>query len=157
MRRLALATLISLAFLACTQAVDQRAATTGPDVEAVRAWFEQYNAAVNAGVSLVADDAVVMPPDELPIAGIEEIRPRYEAVFETYAFQFTARVDEIVVAGDLAVLRAFFEETLTLKAGGEPTELSGSWLIVLKKQSDGSWKLWRNMWGVIPAPPQQTM
>ena len=75
----------------------------------------------------------------------------------TYRFQFTARVDEIVVAGDLAVLRAFFEETLTLKAGGEPTELSGSWLMVLKKQADGSWKLWRNMWGVIPAPPRQTM
>jgi ketosteroid isomerase-like protein len=81
---------------------------------------------------------------------MDELRPTYEAVFATYTFQFSARVDEVVVAEDLAVLRAFYEETVTPKGEGEPSEFSGSWLIVLRKQSDGSWKLWRNMWGVIP-------
>lgn len=60
-------------------------------------------------------------------------------------------------AGDLAVLRASYEETLTPKDEGEPMDLTGSWLIVLRKQSDGSWQLWRNMWSVVapPAPPGQ--
>jgi uncharacterized protein (TIGR02246 family) len=162
MCRLALALPISLVLLACTQTVEQQTTTTGPEVEAIRAWFEQYNAAINAGdlegwMTFVADDAVVLPPDELPISGMDELRPRYEAVFSTYAFQFTPRLDEVVVAGDLAVLRAFYEETLTVKGEGETMEFSGLWLMILRKQSDGSWKLWRNMWSVIPPPPPQTM
>jgi uncharacterized protein (TIGR02246 family) len=113
-------------------------------------------AAVNAGdldawASFIADDAVVMPPDELPISGIDTLRPLYETVFRTYDFDFIPRLDEVVVAGDLAVLRAFFEETVTPTGAGEPIELSGSWLVVLRRQADGSWKLWRNMWGAIPA------
>lgn len=56
-----------------------------------------------------------------------------------------------MVAGDLAVVRAFFEETFTTTGEGEPIEMSGSWLVVLRKQTDGSWRLWRNMRGAIPA------
>lgn len=60
-------------------------------VEAITAWFGQYNAAINAGdlerwSTLVAADAVVLPPDELPIAGMDGLRPLYETVFGTYAF-----------------------------------------------------------------------
>lgn len=134
------------------------ATTTGPEVEAIQAWFEHYTTAVNNGdleawASFIADDAVVMPPDELPISGMAELRPLYETVFATYAFDFKPRVEEVVVAADLAVLRAFFEETVTPKGEGEPLEFSGSWLVILRKQSDGSWRMWRNMWGTIPLPP----
>ncbi|UCC48271.1 MAG: SgcJ/EcaC family oxidoreductase [Gemmatimonadota bacterium] len=158
MRRMMLPLILCVGMACQPSGVDRQATTTGPEVEAITAWFEQYIAAINRGdledwMTFVADDAVVMPPDELPISGMDELRPRYEAVFATYAFQFSARVDEVVVAGDLAVLRAFYEETVTPKGEGEPSEFSGSWLMVLRKQSDGSWKLWRNMWGVIPAPP----
>lgn len=144
--------------LACTRAADRQAATTGPEVEAIAAWFDRYLAAINAGdlegwLGFVADDAVIMPPDEVPISGMEAIRPRYEVVYATWAFDFRARVDDIVVAGDLAVLRAFYDETVTPRGEGELISFSGSWLMVLRRQTDGSWKLWRNMWGVIPAPP----
>jgi ketosteroid isomerase-like protein len=61
------------------------------------------------------------------------------------------------VAGDLAMLRTLWEETVTPKGGGEPAELSGVWLIVLKKQTDGSWKAWREMWSVIAPPPPPAM
>ncbi len=154
MRRMMLPLILSGAMACQPSGIDRQATTSGPDVEAVRAWFEGYLAAVNRGdledwMTFVADDAVIMPPDELPIGGMAEIRPRYEAVFATFAFQFSARVDDIVVAGDLAVLRAFYEETVTPKGEGEASAFSGSWLMILRKQSDGSWKLWRNMWGVI--------
>ena len=150
--------LILIVGIACQpSAVEFRATTTGPDVEAIMLWFEQYTAAVNSGdlevwASFIADDAVVMPPDELPISGMDQLRPLYETVFGTYAFDFNARVEEIIVAGDLAVLRAFFEETVTPKREGDASEFSGSWLVVLRQQSDGSWKMWRNMWGAISLP-----
>lgn len=151
-----LLSLVLFVGVACQPHEVERASTTGPDVQAIRAWLDGYVAAVNAGdldawASLIADDAVVMPPDELPISGIDTLRPLYETVFRTYSFDFNPRVDEVVVAGDLAVLRAFFEETFTPTGEGGPVEMSGSWLVVLRKQTDGSWKLWRNMWGAIPA------
>jgi uncharacterized protein (TIGR02246 family) len=139
---------------ACAQALDQEPVTSGPEVEAVQTWFQRYNAAINAGVldqwaSFVAEDAVILPPDEPPIIGMDEIRPRYAAVFDAYAFQFAGRAEEITVAGHLAVVRASIEETLTPKSGAEPIEVRGAWLLILRKQ-DGSWKLWRNMWSVFP-------
>jgi uncharacterized protein (TIGR02246 family) len=149
--------LIVFVGVACQPCGVEQATTTGPDVEAITAWFERYTAAVNSGdleawASFIADDAVVMPPDELPISGMDQLRPLYHTVFATYAFDFNARVDEVVVAGDLAVLRAFFDETVTPKGEGEPSAFRGSWLVVLRKQPDGSWKMWRNMWGAM-APP----
>jgi uncharacterized protein (TIGR02246 family) len=156
--RLAYAALVAfLPAMGCTQAVDHDPITTGPEVEAVRVWFEQYNAAINAGVldqwtTFVADDAVILPPDEPPIIGMDAIRSRYAAVFNAYSFQFTGRLEEITVAGRLAVVRATIEETVTPTSGGEPTELRGAWLLVLRRQPDGSWKLWRNMWSVFPPP-----
>lgn len=157
MSRLILPLMLLLGIACQSSTVESRATTTGPDVEAITAWFEQYTAAVNSGdleawAGFIADDAVVMPPDELPISGMDQLRPLYQTVFATYAFDFNARVDEVVVAGDLAVLRAFFEETVTPRGEGEPSRFSGSWLVVLRKRPDGSWKLWRNMWGAI-APP----
>jgi len=151
------ALLAVLPLVACTPAPDSEPVTTGPAVDEVRAWFEQYDAAINAGLldrwaAFVADDAVIMPPDEPPIIGLDAIRPRYAAVFEAYSFQFTGGAEEIAVSGRLAVIRATIEETLTPTGGGAPMDLRGAWLLVLKKQSNGSWKLWRNMWSVFPPP-----
>lgn len=154
--RTRVAPLITILLLtACAQAVDREPVTSGPEVEAVQAWFQQYNAAINAGVldrwaSFVADDAVILPPDEPPIIGMDEIRPRYAAVFDAYAFQFHGRAEEITVAGRLAVVRASIDEKLTPNSGAEPIQLRGAWLLILRKQPDDSWKLWRNMWSVYP-------
>ncbi|MGD8866816.1 MAG: DUF4440 domain-containing protein [Gemmatimonadales bacterium] len=159
MQRSLLAPLL-LVGIGCQPCDVEQATATGPDVIAITSWLDRYVAAVNNGdlgawASFIADDAVVMPPDEHPISGMGRLRPLYETVFRTYAFDFRPDVNEVVVAGDLAVVRAFFEETVTPKGEGEPLALSGSWLAVLKKQPDGTWKMWRNMWGAIPAAPTE--
>jgi ketosteroid isomerase-like protein len=95
----------------------------------------------------------ILPPDEPPIIGMGSIRPRYAALFDAYSFDFTGRPEEIAVAGHLAIVRASIEETLAPTGGGPPMEFRGAWLLVLRKQSDGAWKLWRNMWSVYQPPP----
>jgi len=147
--------LAGLLIAGCAGPPDRAPVTSGPEVEAVTAWLDRYLAAINAGdvegwLAFVADDAVIMPPDEPPITGITEIRPRYQEVYARWAFDFTARPDDIVVAGDLAIVRAFYDETVTPRAAGDPLQFKGSWLLVLRRQPAGAWKLWRNMWGVIP-------
>ena len=139
----------------------QPATTTGPDVEAITAWLEQCTAAFNAGdpegiLALFSDDAVSMPPDAPPVS-FGELRSLYELMFGENTVQVTTQADEVVVAGDLAVMRASYEDTITPRGEGEPTEMSGTWLIVLRKQPDGSWKVWRDMWSVVPPPPPPAM
>jgi ketosteroid isomerase-like protein len=97
-----------------------------------------------------------MPPDA-PQASVDELRSIYEVMFGENTLQFTSQAAEVVVAGDLAVMRASYEETITPKGEGEPVSLSGTWLIVLRKQSDGSWKAWHNMWTAVPPPPPPAM
>jgi uncharacterized protein (TIGR02246 family) len=154
------AALLVLAFplLGCTGGGEREPVTTGPEVEGVRSWFEAYTDAINDGVldrwaEFVADDAVIMPPDEPPIIGMEAIRPQYAAVFNAYSFDFRGGLQEVAVSGPLAVVRASIAETLTPKSGGEPMEYRGAWLMVLRREVDGSWKLWRNMWSVFPPQP----
>ncbi len=162
MRRVILP-LMLFVFAACQPtAVEQQAATTGPDVEAVTAWLERYSAFVSAGdvegwATLCTDDVVAFPPDAPAIVGMEELRLLAETIFRENTERLAANVDEVVVAGDLAVLRASYEETLTPKGEGEPVEMSGAWLVILRKQSDGSWKMWREMWSVVPPPPPPAM
>jgi len=140
------------------QPPEPQVTTTGPDVEAVTAVLEQYAAAVNAGdlesaLALMADDAMHMPPDGPPIIGIAAIRSHAESFFRDYAMQTHNRLDEVVVAGDLAFLRTSYTDTWTPRGEGEATAWSGVWLILLRKQPDGSWKMWRDMWSVVPTTP----
>ena len=159
MRRMILP-LMLVAFAAC-QPAEQQATTTGPDVEAITTWLEQVGAAVNARnvegiLALYARDAVFSPPDAPPV-NIDELRSWYESMFGENTFQFASEPLDVVVSGDLAVLRASYEETVTPTGEGEPVTNEGSWLVVLRKQTDGSWKLWRDMWSVIAPPPPPAM
>ncbi len=162
MRRMILP-LVLLVVVACQPpAVPQHATTTGPEVEAVTALLAQYCANVRAGdierwAALRADDMVHFPPDALPIVGLDGFRPVAEGLFRENTIALNARADEVIVAGDLAVMRASFEETITPKDEGEPTAIAGNWLIVLRQQADGSWKVWRDMVTVVPPPPAPAM
>jgi uncharacterized protein (TIGR02246 family) len=155
--------LVLLVVVACQPpAVQQQATTTGQEVEAVTALLAQYCANVRAGdverwATLRADDMVHFPPDAPPIVGLDGFRPVAEGLFRENTIALSARAEEVIVGGDLAVMRASFEETITPKDEGEPTEIAGNWLIVLRKQADGSWKVWRDMWSAVPPPPAPAM
>ena len=159
MRRLILP--LMLLVVACQPAtVEQQVVTTGPDVEAITTAFEQAVAVANAqdveGVLAVyADNVVSFPPNEPPVDGIAGLRQMMETAWAEHTIQLTASPDEVVVAGELAVMRTSYEETATATGESEPLEMSGHWLIIWRKQSDGSWKIWRDMWTNV-APPEPT-
>jgi len=159
MRRMALP-LMLFVFAAC-QPAEQQATTTGPDVDAIRALLAQTVAAYNAAdlegsVAWYAEDVVSMPPTEAT-EGKADMRRSMEAFLGANDIRFTAQADEIVVAGDVGVLLVSYDETSTPKAEGEAGEQHGKWLIVLRKQTDGSWKVWRDMWTNVAPPPPPAM
>ena len=54
--------------------------------------------------------------------------------------------EEIIVSGDWAFDRGPYTVTFTPKAGGEPMRDSGRGMDFFKRQPDGSWKTYREIW-----------
>ena len=154
MRR-SLVALCTLLLVACAPVEQQ---DTEADVAAIRAVLAEWDAGVIAGdaaavAELYAEDAIEMPPDAASRVGREGVLAAMEELFGANTVQVTCVADEIEVAGDLAFMSVTWDEGITPKAGGDAVQMHGNWLVILKRQDDGSWKMWRDMWSVF-APPE---
>ncbi len=153
-------TLLSLLVMAgCTPTEPvEEATSTQADVEAINRVHDDHTSALNAGdttayVALLAEGAVLMPPNQPAIIGVAAIREYRQTEFDQITLEVTRPSEEVEVAGDWAFVRHTYAGTLTPKAGGEPTELSGKGLTILQRQPDGSWKITRYMWSDDNPPP----
>ncbi len=149
-----LVALCTLLLVACVPASQQ---DTEADADAIRALLAAFDAGVNtddqaALVALYAEDVISMPPDAAGRIGLETIVAAMEEGFGANTIQLTSVVDEVEVAGDLAYVRVTYDETITPTAGGDAEQMHGNWLVILRRQEDGSWKIWREMWSVFTPP-----
>ena len=53
--------------------------------------------------------------------------------------------EEVQVAGDWAFSRGTYTLSITPKAGGEEIFIDGKYMTILKRQTDGSWKIHRDI------------
>ena len=125
--------------------------STAPDVEALRELVRQYDTGVNSNnlddvMAFYADDAVQMPPDEPVVIGKEGIRSRGEPFYEINTDKLESKVEDIQVSGDWAFLQISYTESWTPKEGGDTTTDIGKWVLILKRQADGSWKIATEIW-----------
>lgn len=153
-RRLGIGVLAALALAAIGAAWAQ--SNTG-NVEADQAairqvWVAYANAVetadVNAYMALWADDGVQMPPGAPPNVGKDMIRARTVKGFGSRGDSTTVmQIDpqEITVIGDWAYTRGLYTVTVTPKSGGTVGHVDGKFMTVLRRQQDGSWKLYRDI------------
>ena len=87
-----------------------------------------------------------MEPNQPALIGKEAIRSFFQTHFDQFATKGTDEPVEVEVAGDWAFVRGTYTITQTPKAGGEPIEDSGKWLAIYKRQPDGSWKCYCDIW-----------
>ena len=148
--------LCTLLLVACAPVEQQD--TEAADVAAIRAVLADFDALANAGdaagiAELYAEDAIQMPPDAASRVGRGAILASMEETLGANTLQLTSVVDEIEVAGDLACVLITWDESIMPNAGGDTEQMHGNWLVIFKRQADGSWKMWRDMWSVF-APPE---
>jgi uncharacterized protein (TIGR02246 family) len=149
----------AVALAACTQTPAPPPDTTEADAAAIRAQTDQFLAGFNAGDAaalggLYAEDAIQMPPDGPANEGREAIVQSLTDFFGEFTATQTATVDEVGVHGDLAFSRGTWNVRQTPKAGGAEQVRNGKWLVLNKRQADGSWKVWRWMWNEESAASQ---
>ena len=117
------------------------------DIAAIKELYNQATLACSTGdpelyLSIFTEDAVVMPPGFPAAMGKEELRPQIEGLFGLFDMGLPYTVEEVGVIGDWAFVRSSWQYSITPKEGGETTTSPGKQLDNLKRQPDGSWKIY---------------
>jgi uncharacterized protein (TIGR02246 family) len=149
----AVAALLTLGCVDSWSEPDENAASTSID-RTLAEWAQAFERGDSpALVALVTQDAEFWTHGDPPITGRTELEDAFDGLFA----QFTAvqRFDEMerTVAGDFAILRGEEINTLTPKAGGQPTEYRQRAFSVLRRENDGRWRFWRGMTNEGPVVP----
>ena len=134
-------------------------ANTEKDVAAINAVQDRElaMAATSSADSLASvgtNDAVLMPPDEPAVHGVDAMKKWAETMFSQASLSGRYTSSDVTVSGDLAVARYTGELTMTPKAGGAPVTERIKGIHVMKRQPDGSWKITQDVWN-SDAPPRQ--
>ena len=121
------------------------------DIQAIRDRVAELSAAIKAAdidrvMSLFADNAVRIPPNEPAQSGKEAIRNDFQQIFDEYTLQEDGVVADVNVSGDLAVIHLTYSGIATPKAGGESGKYHGNWIIIFEKKSDDTWKVIYSIW-----------
>lgn len=131
----------------------QKPAAGGGDPEAIKTaitadekkWSDEFQAKpmdLEALTAHYADDADFVAPGAKLSGGITAIRKTYSdgMTDPNFNLKFAADKVEASQAGDMATARGRFDETFTDPESQKKVKVSGDFLTVYKKQSDGSWK-----------------
>jgi uncharacterized protein (TIGR02246 family) len=139
-------------FVACFAACSQPQPAAPPDTRAADAATIQANDAefakaagakdIDSCVSLYMDDAVIFSPGAPAVVGKDNIRKFFSRMTDGPAMQFAFSNMTVDVArsGDIAEDRGSMQVTVTDKKGKSTTQ-TGQYVLVWKKQADGSWKV----------------
>ena len=126
----------------------EAAELTADDRTAIEASDEAWAKAALAGdwvavAAIYTEDAVLLPPNHEAVEG----RAAIQAYFETFPplSDFQLHSIEVDGVGDIAYVRGHYVLTMTPE-GGDPINDSGHYLEVLRKQADGSWLLYRDIY-----------
>jgi uncharacterized protein (TIGR02246 family) len=95
--------------------------------------------------SLYVEDATLLPPGAPPVKGRQNIRDFWKAFLDAGATEPVLRSASIEGAGDLAYEIGEYQVTMPNPQGGGTATQHGKYLVVWKRQSDGSLKMAADM------------
>ena len=96
---------------------------------------------IDALLRYYTDDAIAMPPHHPSATGPAAIRAWLEAMPKMTRIDFV--VDEIAGSGDLAMVRGTY--SMSLSVAGVPQGVDDRGESIRKRQPDGSWPMWRDI------------
>lgn len=156
MRRATLSTWIAaLAVLATVSHAFAEPPATDPNRTRAEVLGKAFTDAYNKGdipavAAMYAPDAMAFPPEAEIVKG----RPAIEALWKGFrdmapSMEFT--VLDVQTSGNVMVETG--KATLHVAgAGGVPATVAVKYVVVWKKQKDGSWRISHDIWNSLPAP-----
>jgi ketosteroid isomerase-like protein len=116
---------------------------------------QAFVAAMKAGdidrmEAFFAEDAVFMPPNDTTLYGKAEVRAwheEYSRYFRVAAF--TLPQLDVTISGDWAVETSSYMIAIIPAPNGSRIRDDGRVLAIWKRQADGSWKIWQQLWNSV--------
>src|SRR5713226_2904582 len=149
---LAFATILAPTFCATATAVPQP--STLVTLTKIReAWVQDLRAKkLEPILKFYASDAVFLQPTGERITGSAALRTLFQTIMATFNSDLTLHSQNLETSGDLAYDSGDFEESLTTIATGAKITAKGSYIIIFKRQPNGSWQIVQHVWtGTPPA------
>lgn len=152
--------MLVVASTACQPPAQEAGLLSEEDVTAIQDLFQRFDDTANTGdaenwMTLLADDVLWMVPNQAMLVGKEAVRTRVQPFFEQLDMEHTNTVEEVEGAGEWAFARGTYTFRVTPKAGGETSEEIGKFIYILRRRSDGSWKMARAIWNLdLPLPEE---
>ena len=133
------------------------AAVSSTDIQAIKAASQAYGTAWLSNdpelvMATLTDDAVVIPSGSAPIEGQEAIREFWwpKDSPPTTVTEFTSTQDEVGGHGDFGFVRGTF--SLRFDYDGTGYSGAGTYISLLRRLPDGSWRISHRMWSDRPPP-----
>jgi uncharacterized protein (TIGR02246 family) len=102
---------------------------------------------------MYAPDAVFLEPQGQRVSGRPAIRDLCEKMMNTFTSDLTFHSLVTEQSGMLAYDSGDYQETLTANSDGTKTEARGTYLMVLRRESNGRWLILAQLWTeASPAP-----
>lgn len=153
MRTALLATTLLLA--GCVTTDDGSMAEAERPSQSVATANQNFEDAFNAGdaaalADFYTEDAVVMPPGLARITGHPAIRELWQNFFDAGVTGMDLVSEELHFAGPYAFDVGSF--TLSAPDGkGGRLAVNGKYIVIWRKERDGDWRLYRDIWNNDPA------
>lgn len=153
------ACLIAVALGGCTFSMERGETAREPVIEApdMDAYWAAHVAHrqsgdLEAALSILADDSVLLEPFQPPVSGLQNIAPKMKqalAMAEIHDVSFDSQ--EVYQQDGWLVNFGTFSETFSLKGEEERHFIEGSYAAVLAQDAGGDWKVKRFM--ALPTTP----
>ena len=118
----------------------------------VSAAVEHQDAAALA--ALYTQDATVLPPDHAMVHGSSAIEALWKDSIGAGLKGLSLKTIDVERSGDLAVETG--TATMTLEPEGKEAQaVIAKYVVVWKREKDGAWKLYRDIWNAMPQEKQE--
>jgi ketosteroid isomerase-like protein len=149
---LAFATILAPTF--CPTATAAPQASTLVTLAKIReAWVQDLRTKqLEPILKFYAADAVFLQPTGERITGAAALRTLFQTIMATFNSELTLHSQNLETSGDLAYDSGDFQESLTTIATGAKITSKGSYIIIFKRQPNGSWQIVQHVWTGTPPP-----
>jgi ketosteroid isomerase-like protein len=154
-RRAAMVVLVFVSLLAPLFSATTAAAPEDSTLVALakirEAWVEDLRTKqLEPILKFYAADAAFLQPSGERLTGSAALRTLFQSIMATFNSDLTLHSRNLEASGDLAYDSGDFEETVTTIASGAKITSKGSYIIIYKRQSDGSWRIVQHVWTGMP-------
>jgi len=99
-----------------------------------------------------AADAAFLQPNGERLTGSSALRTLFQTIMANFNSDLTLHSRNLETSGNLAYDSGDFEEILTNIATGSKITSKGSYIIIYKRQPNGTWQIVQHIWTGTPPP-----